>query len=360
MPTNGRVISEHIYELLASFARSYCDAAGLDYEPGTRTRPWAHGTCAGVAYHYTGGASFEATARWFNGHTTANRVSSCHVLVDDGVGEDLLGQMWRSTGSVLREIFPAPVVVLARWTAGVWCTNWINDRCLGVELRNRGFVAPDVALPDGRALTVGGGRRVERYTREQILSAIRVGAMARELSPMAWSDDYVLGHSCVNWQKRDPGPDFPIHLVRREIARADALATLPSWVAGWPSHGDHGAANTAPAELPNDANADRGGSAGGGAWADDLRCALQRDGHADVQGAEANEVVQALGACGYNVDDLEPDRRLARFRRTVAMFQRCYNEGHPSSPLAVDGWCGPVTWTQLLRRAKDGLSGPRG
>lgn len=358
MPTKRRGIAEHIYDLLTTFSRAYCDAAGLEYGPGTRTRPWAHGTCAGVAYHYTGGASFEATARWFNGHATANRESSCHVLIDDGVGDDLLGKMWRSTGGILREVFPAPLVTLAPWNRGVWCTNWINDRCLGVELRNRGFVEPDVALPHGRALTVGGGRRVERYTREQVLSAIRVGAMAREMAPMAWSDDYVLGHSAVSWRKRDPGPDFPIHLVRREISHADALATLPTWASRWPANeGDDLPRAAATVTLAR--GDDRGSAASGGLWADDLRSALERDASADEQGADAARVVRALAFCGYNVDDLEPDRRLARFRRTVAMFQRCYNEGHSEAPLSVDGWCGPATWTQLLRRAKAGLSGRR-
>lgn len=332
-----------LYDMLVAFSRDYCNEMGLCVAPGARTRPWSHGgALSGVAYHYTGGPDFGRTARWFNAPHTPNDGSSCHVLIDDGIGDDLLGAMWRESAGLLRVAFPAPLIVLCPWDRGAWATNWANGRCLGVELRNRGFLG---AEPAERVASYDGAR-VERYTAEQLGSALQIGRLACALAPETWSDDYVLGHYSVKWGKRDPGPDFPIHAMRAAIQSESS----PAWLRQWPSAAEApGRRDSAGADTPPDT---RGQNAPSG-WTDDLRRVMGRDAGILPGRPEFPALVEALWRCGYNVDGLaEHDQ--ARTRRAVAMFQRCRNEGRTDGLLLVDGICGPRTWERMRERAGRG------
>lgn len=344
-----------IYDLLVVFSRHYCRELGISTDPGRRTRRWALGALAGVAYHYTGGGSFERSARWFNAPSTANTVSSCHVLIDDAAHDDLLGTMWRGEAGALGGLFPAPVVVLCPWDRGAWCTNWANGRCLGVELRNRGYLPRHTGAGHRTAHVTGG--QVERYTAEQLAAALQIGRLAAMMAPDTWSDDYVLGHYSVSWTKRDPGPDFPIHAMRTAIASAGIDGGLPAWLSGWPSAG--GAAVAEDDVAQDAAQQDVRGKASGSGWTHDLRTLMRGDGVPASAQPNFAALRAALWACGYNVAGLDQHDQ-TRTKRTVAMFQRCYNEGAPTTgALAVDGRCGSKTWALMQERARRGYGGER-
>jgi N-acetyl-anhydromuramyl-L-alanine amidase AmpD len=230
-----------IHRELQRISHAWLDFFKIDHEPHRpkiRTRKWADKVGPlGVAYHFTGGPSGLKTAKWFNKPSWGNEVSSCHVLIFDRcAGEP--GAVWRDLASrEMLSLFPVPTIILANWRWGTWTTNWANSYTLGVELQNCGpniranrggdyYISPKTALQIG-------GIYWEEYTREQMAAAINIGRMVRAWRGDDFDPDWVIGHQCIWATKSDPGPLFPIDLVRLAITEDQDPSTL-DWLSGLP------------------------------------------------------------------------------------------------------------------------------
>lgn len=225
--------AEDLAQSLRRISAEILSRAGIPSSPMGKTRQWANRKFAtGVAYHWTGGPSLMRTARWFNTPSYGNTGSSCHFLIGDDLS-GLLGELWlRYAVPEIGNLFDVPTLQLASLDTGTWCTNWTNDRTLGVELRNLGPVQE--GAPDKARHAQISGRIYERYTVEQLRSALNVGRMAKALAGDSFEPEWVIGHSMVNAVKSDPGPDFPLHAMRRAIIRDDLDVQHLSWLRGYP------------------------------------------------------------------------------------------------------------------------------
>jgi len=219
-----------LLQALIAASHACLDHLRIPRTPGNRTRPWrTPGGPEGIAFHYTGGMNGVKSLRWFNDPSWNNQDSSAHVLVFDRVIPEL--ELWNK--QEVSTIFRVPTLVIADIARGTWCTNWANNRCLGVENRNGGYKEYNEALLDKPRAYIC-GRWWEPYTREQMEANILLGRLFRVLRGGIFRPEWVVGHSMIWATKSDPGPLFPIHLVRRAIWSDDDLSTL-DWLTKFPS-----------------------------------------------------------------------------------------------------------------------------
>jgi hypothetical protein len=221
------------YGLLLDLSRDILDRLNLQRvpeKPRKRTRPWELGGAKGIAYHYTGGPSGYKSMKWMNRASWGNEVSSCSVMILDRlVDGDPVGRAWSDLAPYeVKKLFPVPTIIMCPWTTSTWATNWINAWCLGVEMRNVGYHVNRYPLRGKLAEQIN-GRNWEPYTREQMISAVNIGRVARARWPDLYDPQYVVGHSMICCAKADPGPAFPLHLVRDAITD-DADPTALSWI----------------------------------------------------------------------------------------------------------------------------------
>ena len=239
----SREAAELLQALIAA-SRACLDKLGIPRTPGGgRTRSWrSPGGPEGIAYHYTGGLSGLKSLRWFNDPSWGNTESSAHVLIFDRVTPEL--ELWSS--QEVASVFKVPALIIADVTRGVWATNWANSRCLGVENRNAGALKYDERTVK-KARVFSGGWWWEPYTREQMEANVLIGRMFRALrGDGTFKPEWIVGHSQIWATKHDPGPLFPLHLVRRAIWSEEDLARL-DWISMLPSPLEHG--STAEDEL---------------------------------------------------------------------------------------------------------------
>jgi len=303
----------------------------------TRTRPWrSSGGPEGIAYHYTGGKDGIRTLRWFLDPAWGNKVSSAQILIFDTI-PDVIWKTWTiGPASIL---FPVPVIVMAPLSVSTWCTNWINNRCMGVELRN---VGPTANLGELR-----GGRRWERYTRDQIVAAIRIGQVLRALRGEAFRPELVVGHHMIWATKDDPGPLFPLHNVRAAIVSDEEPNLLP-WVqtplfpearTALLSNRTTPATRTA-ADYRGDPEATEE------SWHADLSAS-----RAPVNSDELGRLLYSLGWAAWP----KPPGGMDTLTNFVTYYQRstlAWKPKRPTRVLKVDGVFGPLTRASMEARVE--------
>lgn len=220
-----------LLQALIAASHTCLDKLSIPRTPGGRTRPWrTPGGPEGIAYHYTGGMSGLKSLRWFNDPSWGNKESSAHALIFDRVTPELA--LWNSQEAAA--VFHVPTLIIADVSLGVWATNWANSRCLGVENRNGGTAKYDeMELQKPRSYITG--RWWEPYTREQMVANILLGRVFRALrGDQIFRPEWIVGHSMVWASKSDPGPLFPLHLVRRAIWDDTDVHQLP-WISKFPA-----------------------------------------------------------------------------------------------------------------------------
>lgn len=341
-------LEKDIYTELQVLSWQILDKIGCKREPHApvvRTRPWKNGeTPQGVAYHYTGGPSGLKTTHWFNDPAWGNMGSSCHVLIFDRIPDNDIGYMWAQADPKLLDLFPVPALILADWCWGTYCTNWTNGYTLGVENRNCGYNIKPQGKYDiesiGKTPTAANRRLWEPYTKEQIAANINIGRLVKSYAGDEFDSDWVIGHSMVWSIKSDPGPVFPLHLIRHAITDDDAPEKL-SWVDAY---------DDAPTTIEDDpeweANKDE---------RDNIeKFWLQSEKSISSENGKKEWVNNALYQMGYPCLTMPDD---AIFRKFVSWFQQSTSAyakvGRDSDVLSVDGDAGPKTQDVLQKRLKE-------
>lgn len=316
----------------------------LPSDPVRRLRPWLRGSPRGIGFHYTGGTSGIKALKWFNNPKWENTSSSCHVLIFDRKPQNVVGELWdKYVGKDLQEFFPVPILLLADWSTATWCTNWMNGHCLGVENRNIGRRNTCVIFEslDKRA-TYCGGFYYEPYTQEQLVCNINLGRLFRHYLPEGQLDpDYLVGHSGVWAVKNDPGPAFPIHLIRNAIFNNAPINSL-LWLLAYPKA-------SGIAENENYWQVFQGD------YRDNANVPkiIIDEKYAEEPIEDAREdVVSALYKLGFNCGPGEiSDKQLSMFVSWYQCSTKAYKKvGRPEDVLVVDGIAGPMTQDSLVNR----------
>jgi N-acetyl-anhydromuramyl-L-alanine amidase AmpD len=306
----------------------------------TRTRPWrVSGGPEGVAYHYTGGLSAIKTLRWFLDPSYKNYVSLPHFVILDRMPLEIRS-LWEGCPEIA-EVFPVPVIQLADLVRGVWCTNWVNDRCVGVEMRNAGFKKYDEDVIRKKRIFVY-NQLWEPYTRGQMVSAVRLGQLIRVWRGGAFDPKWVIGHSAIWATKHDPGPLFPLFMVRKEIMADSAVDDWP-WLTAYSGDELADYVDDHDDTLGSDYRGDPEGSA---EWRVDPQ-------FGDLFGGFSG-TVQALNFLGWPVNVARGNEHLVK--EFVSYFQRstlAYEKSAPERVLRVDGVAGPKTIAALKNRISD-------
>lgn len=318
-------------------------------KPVIRQRRWEH--CdpdpipIGMAFHYTGGPSGLKSMKWFNHPGWGNTVSSAHVLIFDHVPDNFIGEAWDAAPDKLKELFPVPTLLLAGWRYGTWCTNWVNKQCFGVENRNVGKNTQYMTTStEGNFLTVNGKEIVrmlaavwEPYTREQIICNINLGRVLQAWTGNNLDPDYIFGHSSVWATKSDPGPDFPLHLIRGAIFSPVAIGDLP-WLPTFPRAGYGRDNNETWIDFSSDFRDDQ-----------QIDHVVFSTDDVDLTVAEEGDLMgewltNRLYWLGFNAANPLSDKQLRRFIKWFQKSTDAYKKVNRSSEvLKVDGIFGPKT-----------------
>jgi hypothetical protein len=338
-----------VYEILQVASWQILEALGCQPQPilpVNRTRRWSNNKSpCGVAYHYTGGPSGIKSIKWFNHQDWGNKGSSAHAVIFDRLADDLVGEIWSEIDGDAAKLFPTPTVLLADFGRGVWCTNWTNAWTVGVENRNCGYNIK----PDGKYDIAQSGKKGvalyrrlwEPYTRQQIHSNINLGRLVKGLYPETFDPDWIIGHSSVWAIKTDPGPHFPLHLIRHAIVDNSNPYNL-TWMEGYDDAPNMG-------EQQDDWEAlddIRGDETLPEIWIES----------ADREITEQEEfVIDALNSLGFNTGPGIPSDK--KYHKFVGWFQRstsAYTQvGRQDKVLKVDGIAGPKTQDALTVRLKE-------
>lgn len=228
--------ASEIYEILQKkISWAILDKLGVRREPHKpviRTRKWKLGRPKGIAFHYTGGPSGLKTIHWFNDPALGNEVSSCQVIIFDRVTKDIIGEMWSDPKIVsmdMKTLFPVPTIVLADFKWSTWCTNWMNEYCVGIENRNIGpkwgATKLEEKLLKKSFTTVDRPiRSYETFSREQIICNLNLGRLIHGWTDKQLDPDYIVSHHMISCEKRDVGPAFPFCDLRKNI-----FTNTPIW-----------------------------------------------------------------------------------------------------------------------------------
>lgn len=201
---------------------------------------WSYGEPNGAVIHYTADPDPARVMRWFITQSYDARVSA-HAIVLPRWDETT-----REIASGFRaiECLSAPILQPVEPSKEAWHATWANGWAYGIENVNPGELQSrggeffwwrprnrsalewtskwDAVEGDPLPLL---GRWWAPYPREQILANVEL---------LRWVDEYfdgalkdharIVGHEQVQQNKRDPGPAYPIHAVRRAFFQGDYQA----------------------------------------------------------------------------------------------------------------------------------------
>lgn len=228
-------MTTEFFRQLASFSIQVLTGMGCDPVCQWKTPGWPTAAPKGLIVHFTASGFMEAL-RWFM-QARREAKASAHLVI---------GRSWPRAWRKIAESFPlveslpAPVVQCVPYWDRAWHATWTNPTHYGIELANHGelrkdaegqwvFWAPkaegapewtarwqsDGAVP-GEEPVSRFGRWWEPYPAAQVVALVRVAREVRQIH--SWIQrDQLLGHEQVQENKRDPGPAFPLSLVREAI-----------------------------------------------------------------------------------------------------------------------------------------------
>ena len=189
----------------------------------------------GVVIHYTAG-TFKSAVAWFCDPKQNSGVSAHLVIARTRMAEfePLLLDL------PLVAALPVTVVQCRLPTQGANHATWVNNLCWGIENEHMGL---GPTLVDGTTRPIAGvkpprswvqldGRTWDTYTTPQVAANVTMVAAYRALAGAAFNPAWVIGHDNVETlqtldyarDKRDPGPNFPLAIVR-QMACADGITT---------------------------------------------------------------------------------------------------------------------------------------
>lgn len=217
---------------LAEFSRRYLGAL-IPGEPVTAPfsgQEFAEHQPTGAVVHYTADEDLIRVLRWFLIQKYESNVSA-HVVIArkwEEVGLELVGDL------PLVAALPTMVVQVVEPSQRSWhARRWINDWSYGIELINVGELRPKggrffswrprdpgaESWTDLWPLEVGtpvllNGRWWAPYPRAQVEACAELIRQIGLLSSGSLVDEKILGHECIQEDKRDPGPAFPMDVLR--------------------------------------------------------------------------------------------------------------------------------------------------
>lgn len=214
------------FEQLAEFSRRYLQAVVVEspsVSPFSGPR-FADTQPSGVVVHYTADEDVERVLRWFLVERFQSQVSA-HTVIARAWPE---GALQYAKGLPLIEALPTMVVQVVPPTRRAWhARRRVNDDFYGIELinagelrsRNGGFFSWRDSWGESWDDELGApvplnGRWWAPYTRAQVEACAEVLLWGFEDAGRSISYWWIMGHECVQENKRDPGPAFPIDLLR--------------------------------------------------------------------------------------------------------------------------------------------------
>ncbi len=231
------------FEQLAEFSRRYLKSVL------PRERPVAPfsgpgfqvGNPTGVVVHYTADEDVERVLRWFLIERYNSRVSA-HAIIAREWPE---GARAHAEGLPSIGALPTMVVEIVPSTSRAWhARRWVNDQFYGIEVvnagqlrsRNGNFYSWRDSWDELWQFKLGSpsplnGRWWAPYTRPQV-EACAVVVRELEFAGASITTERVVGHECVQENKQDPGPAFPMDLLRDYRSRpgdAEVVARLDTF-----------------------------------------------------------------------------------------------------------------------------------
>lgn len=222
------------FEQLAEFSRRYLkgvisDGPVVASFSGTM---FVGGDPSGVVVHYTADENMERVLRWFLIERYRSQVSAHAIVAREWPDEARV----HTTGLPLIAALPTMVVQIVPPTSRAWhARRWVNDQFYGIELVNAGqlrsrngdFFSWRDSWDELWSFKLGApsplnGRWWAPYTRAQVEACAEI---VRELQfdKVLIVPERVVGHECVQEDKQDPGPAFPLDLVRDYCLRPGDL-----------------------------------------------------------------------------------------------------------------------------------------
>lgn len=197
--------------------------------------PWGHahwqgGKPTGAVIHYTADEDVERVLRWFM-RERFNAKASAHVVV---CREKMAQWVEHEVGLPLVQALPVTVIQCRLPGSTAWHAPGYNGTCYGIENINDGQVYPvDAGFVNWRGQgQVENNAAVTEWARDDAvplfgnywaqysLGQIAVNVtLLRAVQGLFGSLEYqrIVGHENTQAGKRDPGPDFPLHGVRRAL-----------------------------------------------------------------------------------------------------------------------------------------------
>jgi hypothetical protein len=200
---------------------------GLPWDPGFKTRPWAHGKPVGVTEHFTAGVVWKGSISWLNGQ--GNKAASCHALILDRMIAEV--EAIKSKYPEL-DILPVLVILMGELSYGMWHGGWVNSLNFGIENRNAGPLRGEqgdwrwwakkwtAKFPHeklGKVPQNFDGKWWEPYTYGQIVANIILCQMLYCLYEGDLDKRWFLPHSATTGTKFDTGRAFPLDNVRTAV-----------------------------------------------------------------------------------------------------------------------------------------------
>ena len=225
------------FEQLEIFSLRYFQTLHIAEE----ATPWGpsaydRGKPKGAVIHYTADEDIDRVVKWFMRAKYQSKASA-NVIISDRKyprAADL------TQGLPLIEALPVTVLQCAQPKDPTWHARAASPMTYGVELLNVGELRrnadgemnshwrrnhdpdePEWTMPWANLTkehVQACGRYWEPYTIDQLQTLVVVLRKLREVYPEL-DPSWVLGHECVQENKRDPGPLFPMDWVRRQVFR---------------------------------------------------------------------------------------------------------------------------------------------
>jgi N-acetyl-anhydromuramyl-L-alanine amidase AmpD len=244
--------AEEFFRQLEAFSKEYLGQLGLTYPSPWSSDGYDDGKPPkGAIIHYTADMNLESSLKWFCIQKYEAKASAQVVVAPRRMGsaDRLLAKY------PLVDELPVTVVQVVPPTKKAWHATWANGWAFGIENTNAGELrkdptsgqlmhwrpakpgSPDWTTPWADAMKQpieANGRWWDNYPTAQIKANIVLLRYVNALFGDSLQPSWILGHEQVQGkatrkadgtpggtQKRDPGPTYPLHDVRRAVLSHD-------------------------------------------------------------------------------------------------------------------------------------------